>query len=139
MSSPDLLPEDIRSRVRVAESGCWMWTGAKAGSNTKYGVYSFPDRQRYIHRYAYEFYVGPIPAELEIDHLCKKVLCLNPEHLEVVTHQENMRRVRLDVCRRGTHDLTVPGATRWDAQGRRRGCIQCKRDKSLAYFYAHRG
>ncbi len=44
------------------------------------------------HRYAYEQLIGPIPAGLELDHLCRDPACVNPYHLEPVTHAENMRR-----------------------------------------------
>lgn len=44
------------------------------------------------HRYSYERAEGPVPAGLELDHLCRVRSCVNPEHLEPVTHRENMRR-----------------------------------------------
>jgi hypothetical protein len=120
--------------------GCWIWTGSAAGSNAKYGHTQFkqPDgsyKKKYVHILAYELYVGPVPPGLEIDHLCRNILCANPEHLEAVTHKENRRRARLDVCRRGIHDLTDPSAARWDELGQRRGCAQCQRDRALARFY----
>ncbi len=67
-------------------SGCWLWIGyiCKDG----YGIL----RGRCAHRFAYEDYIGPIPDGLEIDHLCKTRSCVNPEHLEPVTHAENIAR-----------------------------------------------
>lgn len=44
------------------------------------------------YRFAYEFLVGPIPDGLELDHLCRVRLCVNPAHLEPVTHAENNKR-----------------------------------------------
>lgn len=44
------------------------------------------------HRVFYENYVGDIPVELELDHLCKSRSCINPDHLEPVTRRVNMQR-----------------------------------------------
>ena len=79
-----------------------MWTGAK---NTKgYGNVGIEGKVRSVHRVAYEEIMGPIPAGLELDHLCRNRACYNPEHLEPVTHTENMRRGRVfDYQRNKTH------------------------------------
>jgi hypothetical protein len=109
---------------------CWLWTGAATGSIRKYGVFA-PGGGAvnvYAHRWMYEHAVGSIPEGLEIDHLCRVYLCVNPEHLEPVTHKENRRRARLKVCGRG-HDLTDPANERWDENGNRRGCRVCHRDR----------
>lgn len=49
---------------------------------------------RRAHRVVYESLVGPIPAGLELDHTCRVRRCVNPDHLEPVTHAENQRRSR---------------------------------------------
>jgi hypothetical protein len=46
----------------------------------------------YAHRFAYSVLVGPIPDGLQIDHLCRNEMCVNPEHLEPVTQRINMLR-----------------------------------------------
>lgn len=72
------------------DGSCWLWTAAKSGKG--YGCVVI-DRRRYpAHRVAYEMFVGPIPEGLEIDHLCRVRNCVNPAHLEPVTHAENVRR-----------------------------------------------
>lgn len=69
---------------------CWLWTGAKTPDG--YGVASWDGRSARAHRVAYELKVGPIPAGLTIDHLCRVRHCVNPAHLEVVTGRENILR-----------------------------------------------
>jgi hypothetical protein len=86
-------------------SGCWLWCGAltKAG----YGKISLGYREGkevYAHRLSYETHYGPIPDGLVIDHLCRVTCCVNPQHLEPVTHKVNVRRGR--VC--DLHDPDNP-------------------------------
>ena len=97
----DSAPARFRSKVRPDPlTGCWIWTAGVRRTRYKntvyaYGTYSIDgsvEGQGFAHRYAYEFFVGPIPRELEIDHLCHNKLCVNPAHLEAVTHQENCAR-----------------------------------------------
>lgn len=45
-----------------------------------------------VHRFAYELLVGPIPAGLTLDHLCRNRACVNPTHLEPVTCRDNLLR-----------------------------------------------
>lgn len=83
---------DERFWGRIAKSdGCWLWEG---GTNADgYGLFSRrPGTTMMAHRYAYLTTVGPIPEGLELDHLCRVRLCVRSEHLEPVTHAENMRR-----------------------------------------------
>lgn len=80
-------------------SGCWLWTGAVTGSG--YGSGSAGGKAVLAHRWAYELMVGPIPEGLEIDHLCRVTLCVNPAHLEPVTHDENVRRAMVTHCPAG--------------------------------------
>lgn len=71
-------------------SCCWNWTGTV--SRNGYGVAHTGRSSMTAHRYVYRRERGPIPAGLELDHLCRNKLCVNPAHLEPVTHAENMRR-----------------------------------------------
>jgi HNH endonuclease len=84
---------------------CWIWTGAKSAAG--YGQLRTGDTLFYAHRLAYEELVGPIPEDRELDHLCGNRGCVNPAHMEAVSHAENMTRWRgvpIDQCIRG-HDL----------------------------------
>lgn len=76
----------------VDEHGCWLWQRGKTSSG--YGAFSYSGG-RSAHVWSYQQHVGPIPDGHEIDHLCAVPACVNPAHLEAVTHEENMRRVAL--------------------------------------------
>ena len=74
----------------MPESGCWIWTGAIDDSG--YARISYQKINKPAHRVSYTIFVGEIPQGLEIDHKCKVRCCVNPNHLEAVTKQENQRR-----------------------------------------------
>lgn len=88
--------ERFMSKIQKTDSGCWEWTGCHNSSG--YGEFVRGSRRdgtrRTIraHRYAYEHFVGKIPDGLELDHLCRNRTCVRPDHLEAVTHRENIRR-----------------------------------------------
>lgn len=88
----------IFDRVLIGD-GCWEWSGATTPNG--YGVIGRGRRGEgnvMVHRAAYEELVGPIPAGLHVDHLCRNRLCCRPDHLEPVTQAENNRRSR-EACR----------------------------------------
>lgn len=96
MTRPRLTGMSVDARfmfwVDASGSGCWTWTGRIKPNG--YGVFKIGENNVYAHRYAYELFVGPIPAELVIDHLCRNRLCVRPDHLEPVTDRENILRGR---------------------------------------------
>lgn len=69
---------------------CWLWTGTSADG--RYGRFHLLGRNYQAHRWAYEQLVGPIPEGLQLDHLCRVTLCVNPDHLEPVTGRVNTLR-----------------------------------------------
>lgn len=81
--------ERFVSKIEVADNGCWEWQGHLT---LGYGRVVIGGGKQRAHRFAYEYYIGEIPEGLEIDHLCRNTKCVNPDHLEAVTHQENMSR-----------------------------------------------
>jgi len=68
------------------EDECWEWRGY---SNGRYGQLHADGRKQYAHRYSYELHKGQIPEGLQIRHQCHNQLCVNPQHLDVGTMQDN--------------------------------------------------
>ena len=69
---------------------CWNWLGTK--SHNGYGQLKVKQKMIRATHYFYEKYKGIIPVGKVIDHLCRNVVCVNPDHLEVVTVAENTQR-----------------------------------------------
>lgn len=81
--------EQIRNRIDEdvdKTNGCWEWLGLKYSNG--YGRFNGTSS----HRLSYESHIGPIFKGMDIDHLCRNRACCNPDHLEPVTRQENLRR-----------------------------------------------
>jgi len=74
----------------VSERPCWRWAGSRNPAG--YGLMRIDGGLVGAHRLSYMLYVGPISPDLVIDHLCRNKGCVNPEHLDLVTQSENMRR-----------------------------------------------
>lgn len=86
------LVDRLMMHVRVVESGCWEFQ--LAPGKLGYGTITIDGTTRSAHRLSYTLHVGPIPAGLQLDHLCRSRICVNPAHLEPVTPKENIRRAR---------------------------------------------
>lgn len=78
-------------RVQVKDNGCWGWQAFKKPDG--YGIFCLAKGKNVsAHRFSYAHHVGPIPVGMEIDHTCSNRSCVNPSHLEPVSHVENVRR-----------------------------------------------
>lgn len=111
------------SFVDKTSSDCWIWTGRLYHHG--YGVFKFNKKNFVAHRVSWELVNGEIPADLQLDHLCKQRNCVNPEHLEPVTAHENKRRTRRSQCRRG-HPFTKENILILRCKGKtRRACKAC--------------
>ncbi|MFJ4107928.1 HNH endonuclease signature motif containing protein [Oerskovia enterophila] len=127
--------DDITSRYRLDEdTGCWHWTGA-LNRHIGYGYF----RQKIAHRLSYELLVGPIPDGYQIDHLCRVRDCINPDHLEAVTPEENNRRsdswsavkMRQTECHNG-HPLSGDNL-KITTRGSRQ-CRECRRNYKREWY-----
>lgn len=83
---------------------CWEWLGNKNGNG--YGQFKKFGQVIRLHKFSYEFFKGRVPKGLEIDHLCRIRHCFNPNHLEAVTHQENILRGNVVGSNKGHHSKT---------------------------------
>jgi hypothetical protein len=85
------LPIALDQRYVVNEAtGCWEWIAYR--DQCGYGWFRHEGRMHPAHRVTYKLHVGPIPEGHEIDHLCSNRGCVNPQHLQAVSHTENVRR-----------------------------------------------
>lgn len=82
--------EYFMNRHMILGNGCWLWSGHK--DQKGYGRFYWKGLNEYAHRWAYEYFVGAVPVGLELDHLCRNRGCVNPAHLEAVTHRVNVAR-----------------------------------------------
>lgn len=109
----DRLPPNFWSKVDAGDNGCWLWTAL----------------------------VGPIPSGLQLDHLCRTRHCVNPDHLEPVSQQENNRRGESRSSIRARQTECINGHpfddenTAWVTQGkyRLRRCKACAAARARRY------
>lgn len=132
----------MRRVLRGGADECWLWAGAKTAGG--YGQLRRDGHRVYAHRYAYELEHGPIGGGFVVMHSCDTPACVNPKHLTVGTHADNvmdkMRKGRYrgtppigKTCRRG-HEM-VEANTSWyrSSHGTRRPrCRRCHADRELA-------
>lgn len=109
---------------------CWVWLGARTIKG--YGLF----RGTTSHRWAYKYFIGPVPVGLQLDHYaCDYIGCCNPYHVRPVTARENLlrgdtqtsRRLAQTHCVHG-HEFTAP-----NTRVRRNGTRNCRRCAADAY------
>jgi hypothetical protein len=144
MLTPDVETNQRFDALALPEptSGCWLWLGST--NNHGYGKFRIGKGEArfmaYAHRYAYAMQHGGVPA-LDLDHRCRNTACVNPDHLEAVSHRENILRspaappalfARSQTCKRGhLYDRVYPN-------GYRR-CTTCHKAARVARRAARRG
>lgn len=125
----------IVSETRFFEgTPCWEWQGCKTTAG--YGQFRIDGRRgaksSSPHRFAWEFFYGPIPKSYEVDHKCRNYGCASPFHVEAITLQENRKRrgEAITHCKAG-HEFNEENA---QYAGTRRRCRICAR-KRVKEFY----
>ena len=134
------LQERVMSRITIEDHGwhtpCWIST--RAAHSNGYTKIGYRGTTWLTHRFAYTVFVGPIPEDLQLDHLCRVRACCNPDHLEPVTCRENLLRgdtltaaeAAATTCI-NRHPFT-PENTRMTRKGKR-ACRACDRTRSKRY------
>jgi hypothetical protein len=123
------------------ENGCTVWN---AGLDS-YGYGQFhvtvdgKTYNRKAHQVALELAGVEIPVGLEPDHTCEVRACVNVQHMELVTHAENLRRraLRSTHCMSGRHRWDDPGVTTY--LGGKRVCRVCRNENRRMNYAAGAG
>lgn len=127
-------PSAVLDSFDAIPDTCWLWTGASdRRGHGKVRTLNAEGRRSSTnaHRAVYLILVGPIPSDLQLDHLCRNPSCVNPGHMEPVTNDENQFR------RRGCKPYCPAGhAMTEDNRVWRSGCFKCRtciRERDNAY------
>lgn len=94
----DLIIDKILSRLIEIDCGyltpCWVWQGPTSGNGRggNYGRMCLDGQTVAVHIVMFVCCFGYVPGKKQIDHKCNNRLCCNPDHLEMVTHYQNMKR-----------------------------------------------
>lgn len=123
------IEELFASNLVKLDCGCWRYRGGE----TKHGYRNVNMTARGLgwigaHRLSYQIHKGGIPEGLVIDHLCRNRWCVNPDHLEAVSHEENVRRAVGETCTNG-HPKT-PENTLYRKNGRVHTCRICRAERA---------
>ena len=88
LTPPNVLNIRFKSKVKILENGCHLWTKSK--DKDGYGVFSVNQVNIRAHRFSYLQNKGMIPKDWLVMHKCDTPSCVNPDHLRVGTHKDNL-------------------------------------------------
>jgi hypothetical protein len=127
---------------KVSTDECMLW--ARGATPNGYGNWTtlVDGKRERAHRVMYELLIGEIPEGMTVDHLCGNPPCINVEHMEIVTIQENiLRSTGISVvnrnrtaCKNG-HPLYGDNLYVYKNM---RGCIICRRQRTSTWDREHR-
>lgn len=95
MNRRHLIHAKVMARVAVEpDTGCWIWTGPTSGDGRGGGYprMCLDGQTVAVHIVMWTNQHGFVPGKKQLDHKCRNRLCVNPDHLEMVTHRENQKR-----------------------------------------------
>lgn len=112
--------DDARFESKINKTdACWLWTGKPTPLG--YGSIRINGRDVRAHRFSYEKYVGKIPEGMEIDHICRNRICVNPKHLRAATRKQNIEN---HTGARSDSKTGVRGVSRKSRDGKYEASVQ---------------
>lgn len=93
-SRRDVLRDKVMARVEIDEDGCFIWQGPNSGTGRGGGYprMNVDNGTMAVHKVMWIIENGPVPPRKQLDHGCRKRMCVNPRCTEMVTHKQNQKR-----------------------------------------------
>jgi hypothetical protein len=145
--------ERFNQKIRVTPEGCWRWTGAITRPTAKkpngggYAIANIGGRTQLVHRASYEHHTEPIPAGMQLDHVCHPAdgscpggtdclhrRCVNPEHLQPATGKTNSRRTGNAVKTQCPQGHPYDEVNTYSDRTGRRHCRACRRARTQRWY-----